>query len=133
MADWKNDLRASLKPHDLRGAAFIGLLIGLGTFWNGALMIAALLILGSAIVWAPRRTDLLIACAIATTLAIVEARFFITSGKGVGPHFQFGFVAETPSARGLAIYFFTLLGVLIPVLAVTMLLLRPRGRWFLAS
>lgn len=133
MAEWTKDFRASLKPHDLRGAIFIGLIVGLGTFWNGALMIAALLILGSAIVWSARRGDLLVACALATLLALVQARLFITSGKGVGPRFQFGFIAETPSVRGLAVYFVTLLGFLVPVLAVTMLLLRPRGRWFLAS
>ena len=113
--------------------AGLRLIVGLGTFWNGALMIAALLTLGSAIVWSSRRGDLLIACAIATMLAMLEARFFISSGKGVGPHYQFGFVAETPSIRGLAIYFLTLLGFLVPVLAVTMLKLQPRGRWFLAS
>ena len=133
MADWTRDIGESFRPRDWRGAAFVGLIVGLGTFWNGALMIAALLILGSAIVWSPRRGDLLVTCAIATALALLEARFFITSGKSVGPHYQFGFIAETPSVRGLAIYFVTLLGFLVPVLAVTMLLLRPRGRWFLAS
>jgi len=133
MPDWTRDFRASFAPQDVRGAVFVGLIVGLGTFWNGALMIAALLILGSAIVWSSRRGDLLITCAIATILALVEARFFITSGKGVGPHYQFGFIAETPSIRGLAVYFVTLLGFLVPVLAVTMLMLRPRGRWFLAS
>ena len=133
MPDWTRVFRSSLKPHDPKAAVFVGLIVGLGTFWNGALMIAALLILGSAIVWSSRRGDLLIACAIATILALVEARFFINSGKGVGPHYQFGFVAETPSIRGLAIYFMTLLGFLVPVLAVTMLKLQPRGRWFLAS
>jgi len=133
MPEWTKDFWESLKPHDPKGAIFLGLIVGLGTFWNGALIIAALLILGSAIVWSSRRGDLLIACALATVLALVEARFFITSGKGVGPHYQFGFIAETPSVRGLAVYFLTLLGFLVPVLAVTMLLLRPRGRWFLAS
>jgi hypothetical protein len=133
MPDWTRDFRASLKPHDPKAAVFVGLIVGLGTFWNGALMIAALLILGSAIVWTSRRGDLLITCAIATMLALVEARFFISSGKGVGPHYHFGFVAETPSIRGLAIYFMTLLGFLVPVLAATMLKLQPRGRWFLAS
>ena len=133
MADWKHEFRESLRPHDLKGAMFIGLIVGLGTFWNGALMIAALLILGSAIVWSRRRMDLIIACAIATALALIEARLFITSGKSVAPHFQFGFVAEIPSLRGLAIYFLQLLGLLVPVLALAMVLLRPRGRWFLAS
>lgn len=133
MADWRTELRASLKPNDLRGAVLIGMIVGLGTFWNGALMIAALLILGSAIVWSRHRLDLIVACAIATALALIEARFFITSGKGVGPHFQFGFIAETPSVRGLAIYFVTLLGLLVPVLALMMIILRPRGKWLLAS
>jgi hypothetical protein len=133
MTDWRQDLRTSLKPHDLKGAAFLGLIVGLGTFWNGALMIAALLILGSAIVWSRHRTDLIVACAIATTLSLIEARLFITSGKSVAPHFQFGFVAEIPSVRGLVVYFLTLLGLLVPVLAMAMVLLKPRGRWFLAS
>lgn len=133
MSPWQSELRANLRIENLKGAAFIGILIGLGTFWNGALMIAALLILGSAIVWAPRRIELFVACAIATVLAIVEAKSFITSGKSVAPHLQFGFVAETPSARGLAVYFLTLLGFLVPVLVVTMVMLRARGRWFLAS
>ncbi|MGE5748583.1 MAG: hypothetical protein ACM31F_01385, partial [Gemmatimonas sp.] len=65
MTDWRQELRTSLKPHDLKGAAFLGLIVGLGTFWNGALMIAAVLILGSAIVWSRHRTDLIVACAIA--------------------------------------------------------------------
>jgi hypothetical protein len=132
MSDWMS-MRASLKPYDLKGAIFIGVIVGLGTFWNGALMIAALLILGSAILWSPHRIELIVACTIATALGILEARLFITTGKGVAPHFQFGFIAETPSLRGVAMYFLILLGVLIPVLAVTMVLLRPRGRWLLAS
>lgn len=133
MGGLSQGIRASLRPHDLRGAVFVGLLIGLGTFWNGALMIAALLILGSAIVWSDRRADLIIACAIATVLALVETRLFISSGRSVAPHFQFGFVAEVPSMRGLVMYFVTLLGVLVPVLGIAMILLRPRGRWFFAS
>lgn len=133
MADWVDELQASFKPRDLKSAIFIGLIVGLGTFWNGALMIAALLILGSAIFWSSYRGDLIVACSIATVLALIEARLFITSGKGVAPHFQFGFIAETPSIRGLAVYFMTVLGVLVPVLALAMVLLRPRGRWLLAS
>src|SRR5512138_2685854 len=114
MTDWKAELCTSLKPHDLKGATFIGLIVGLGTFWIGALMIAALLILGSAIVWSRHRLDLIVACAIATTLSLIEARLFISGGKSVAPHFQFGFVAEIPSVRGVALYFITLLGVLVP-------------------
>ena len=111
----------------------MGLLVGLGTFWNGALMIAALLIMGSAIVWSDRRTDLILACVIATGLALIETRLFISSGKSVAPHFQFGFVAEVPSMRGVVTYFVTLLGILVPVLATAMVLLRARGRWLFAS
>lgn len=83
--------------------------------------------------WSHRRMDLIVTCVIATGLALIETKLFISSGKGVAPHFQFGFVAEIPSLRGLVVYFLTLLGLLIPVLAVAMLVLRPRGRWFFAS
>lgn len=133
MRDWKQNARDSLSPVDMRGAAFIGLLLGLGTFWNGALIISALLILGSALLWVPHRTDVLVACVIATFLALLEAHFFVSTGPGVAPHFQFGFVAETPSVRGIVVYFFQLLGVLVPLLAIAMLIMRPRGRWLLAS
>jgi len=133
MADMMTKIGASFRPQDLRGAAFIGLLVGLGTFWNGSLMIAALLILGSAIVWAPRRGELLIACVLATVLALVEARLFITTGKGVSPYFHFGFIAEPQTVRGVVRYFIRLLGVLVPILMIALVLLRSRGRWFLAS
>ncbi|HVF38553.1 MAG TPA: hypothetical protein VM939_01550 [Gemmatimonadaceae bacterium] len=126
-------IRHSLRPVDPKGAAFLGLLLGLGAFWNGALIIAALLILGSAIVWAPRRLDLIICCAIATLLAIIEARFFISSGPGVAPRFHFGFLAATPTVAGIAKYYLKLFGLVIPILLLAAWRLQPRGRWLLAS
>jgi len=132
MSAWQ-DVRASLRPVDLRGAVFLGLILGLGAFWNGALMIAALLILGASIVWVPRRGDLLVCCAIATMLAIVEAKGFITSGAGVSPKFKFGFLADPPSILGVAKYYVKLLGLFVPLVAIALWRLRPDARWLLAS
>jgi hypothetical protein len=132
MSAWQ-DVRASFRPVDLRGALFLGLILGLGAFWNGALIIAALLILGASIVWAPRRGDLLVCCAVATILAILEARGFITSGPGVSPKFRFGFLADPASVVGVAKYYLKLLGLFVPLVAIALWRLRPRARWLLAS
>jgi len=126
-------LGASFRPVDPRGAAFLGVILGLGAFWNGALIIAALLILGTAVIWSPRRFDLIVCCGIATLLAIVEAKGFISTGPGVSPRFNFGFLAEPPTIWGIAKYYLKLLGLVIPVLAFAAWRLRPRARWLLAS
>jgi hypothetical protein len=132
MPNW-NDIRASFRPTDPGGAAFVGLILGLGAFWNGALIIAALLILGSAILWAPRRGDLIICCGFATALALLESRFFIHSGPAIVPKPYFGFLAEPKTLAGVALYYVELLGLVVPLLAIAIWRLRPRGRWLLAS
>jgi hypothetical protein len=132
MPRWR-DVSGSLRPIDLRGAAFLGLILGLSAFWNGALTISALLILGAAIVWARRRGDLIICCGIATLLAILETRFFIRSGPAVAPHLHFGFLAGAPTPGGVLSYYLFLLGLLVPLLVVAFWVLQPAGRWFLVS
>ena len=132
MPTWK-DVSLSLRPVDLRGAAFLGLVIGLGTFWHGALMISALLILAAAIVWAPRRGDLIVCCGIATVVAMLETRFFIHSGPAIAPHPRFGFLAAAATPGGVFTYYLFLIGLLVPLLVIAFILLRPVGRWFLLS
>jgi len=128
-----NDVKQSLRPFDLRGACFVGLVLGLGAFWNGALIIAALLILGAAILWAPHRGDLLMCCAIATVIAILEARFFVSSGPAIVPKPHFGFLSQPPTIRGIGIYYLKLLGLWVPVLVVALVVLRREARWLLIS
>lgn len=132
MARW-SEVRASFRPNDLKGAAFVGLLLGLGTFWNGALVIAALLVLGTAIVWAPRRGDLVVCCAIATLLAMLEAKFFVHSGPAIVPRPFIGFLAAAVTPGGIATYYVALLGLLVPLLFIALWKLRPEGRWLLIS
>ncbi len=124
---------ASFRPDDLKGAVFIGVILGLGAFWNGALIIAALLILGAAVVWAPRRMDLIVCCAVATVLAILEARFFVRTGPAIAPTPYIGFLAEPPTLMGIATYYLKLLGLFVPLLTIALWKLRPQGRLFLAS
>ncbi|MFN2604376.1 MAG: hypothetical protein ABR582_16680, partial [Gemmatimonadaceae bacterium] len=132
IAFWKNE-SLGLRPVDAKGAAFLGLVLGLGAFWNGALIISALLILGAAIIWSPRRADFFLCCAIATVLAILESKFFIRSGPGVAPHPYFGFLAGARTPGGVMTYYLALLGLSIPLLVVVFWILNPRGRWLLVS
>jgi len=129
----ESEHKTAFQLHDWKGAAFIGILLGLNTFWNGALSITALLILGSAIIWSSRRGDLLLCCAIATAIALLELRFFVHGGRGFTPQPSFGFLAEYPTLRGVAVYYLKLLGLVVPLLAIAIWKLTPVGRWLLAS
>jgi hypothetical protein len=131
MYKWKPG--ASFRPDDIKGAGFLGLILGLGAFWNGALIIAALLILGTAILWAPKRGDLLLCCAIAAVLAMLEARFFIRTGPTIAPKLHIGFLAPAATIGSIATYYVLLLGLLVPLLAIAFWMLTRQGRWLLAS
>jgi hypothetical protein len=121
------------QTQDLRAAAFMGLVLGLGTFWNGALIIAALLMLGTAVAWARPRVDLFTCCAIATLLALLQASFFIHGGPSVTPRVFIGFLAAAPTPRSITAYYLKLLGLFVPLIAVAFWRATASGRWLLVS
>jgi hypothetical protein len=97
-------------------AIFIGLFLGAIAFWNGATLIAGLLVLAGFALNSRHRMEYILIAVIAVILASLQARWFISAGKTpVSARFVFGFLAEQRTLAGAASYIFQAFGLLIPL------------------
>lgn len=113
-------------PASWQRAVFLGLLLGALGFWNGAVVIAALIVLGVLGIFSRHRLEFLIVAVLTITLSMVQSAFFIGGGSAVSPHFFFGFLAQYKTLIGVAAYYIELLGVF-PILLIISLFGAPKG------
>ena len=96
-----------------------GILLGSCTFFNGAAVIGALLILCGMAVFSDGKTDYLILALSAVSVSMLQTGFFIT-GRSFSPSFFWGFICEDKSLPGVlgfivAISGFSILGLALAV------------------
>ena len=97
-------------------AIFIGLFLGAIAFWNGATLIAGLLVLAGFALNSRHRSEYILIAVIAVILASLQTRWFITTGKTpVSARFVFGFLAEQRTLGSAISYIFQAYGLLIPL------------------
>ena len=114
---------------DWRLAITSGILLGSIAFWNGAAFIAALTILFIVAIFAQHRLELLIMAVIATSLSILQAKFFI-HGAAVSIQYYFGFISENKTLFGVADYQKKLMGIL-PIVLFAAFLMENRFKRYL--
>ncbi|MCR5685051.1 MAG: hypothetical protein K6G81_06450 [Lachnospiraceae bacterium] len=98
-------------PVDLKGAVCTGIILGALGFWNGAVLIATVIVLFFLAIFADRRLEYLIIAAIAGALSLIQTKVFI-DGSALGMKYQYGFLAENPTVFGSIDYLIKLLGLL---------------------
>lgn len=99
-------------PGDLRRGCALGVLLGVSAFWNGAVFIAALLVLFVFALFSKHRLEYLLLAALALTLAKLQGAFFLGDVPAVAPKFFLGFVAPVKTNYGVFRYYLELFGVL---------------------
>ena len=101
---------------------FIGCFLGAIAFWNGAALIATLLILAGFALTSRHRFEYLIIAVIAVVLASMQSRWFIAAGKEpIKATFHFGFLAANgKSVKDVAEYIILTYGILIPLFFVSL-------------
>lgn len=109
-------------------AVTAGLLLGMLAFWNGAVTIAALLVLFVLAIASDRRLEYLIAAAVTGALSMLQSSFFV-EGSVVSTTFYYGFIAENPTAFGVLDYVFRLTGAVLIVVAAVFLVTDGPGRY----
>lgn len=94
-------------------AAVMGFLLGALAFWNGAVVVAALLILFGFAVVSEHKLDYLITAIIAVVLSSMQKNFFTDSsvGQNIGVSYQFGFLANECTLPGTIKYIILLSGI----------------------
>ena len=91
-------------------ALFAGMLLGLCSFWNGAAVIACLLILMGFAFFSDGKLDYLILAIETVVFSEIQSKMFVW-GSVVSPSVYFGFLAEKKSLPGIAVYLFEISGI----------------------
>ena len=102
-------------------AVFIGVFLGAIAFWNGATLIAGLLVLFGFALSSRHRLEYILVAVIAVVLASLQSKWFIAPGKTpVAAHFVFGFLAEDKSIPGVISYIWQAYGLLVPLFLISL-------------
>lgn len=116
-------------PQRILEPIFAGILLGLATYWNGAMVICALLVLAGLAVFSKRRLELLIVATVTIVLTFAQTKFFM-QGSAVGSiEFYTNFVMHDKSIIDVLKYYFELLGILPLVLAAGLFVLPRSMKW----
>jgi hypothetical protein len=114
-------------PESWQRAITLGLLLGAIGFWNGAVVIAALIILSVLTFFCRHRGEFLVIALLAVILSFLQQRWFMGTGAAaVKPGWYFGFLAEHKTLAGTAAFYLELLGFFLPLLFIS-IFNTPRG------
>jgi len=122
---WKAE--AYLRP------VVLGVLLGLTAFWNGATLLATIMVLFVLAIVSDRRVEYLITAIITTVLSLIQNNFFMEGLAVGGAKFQFGFIAENTTLFGTIDYIARLTGILFLVLFAAFAVVKGVRRWVLVA
>lgn len=117
-------------PASFRRAIVVGLALGMGAFFNGACVIACLLVLMFLAVITDHKLEYLIAAIIAVGLSSLQSSVFI-DGSAVSLRWDPGFLADVPTFFGTCDYLMDLLGILPFVILAAFLMINGYYKWIL--
>ena len=111
-AGWAGELFFSAAAWKFRApeaALLTGLILGLTTFWNGAVVIGTLLILMGFGLFSWGKLDYVLTAAVAVGTSLLQSRIFIR-GEAVSPSFYLGFIAQPRTFPGVLLFLVQITG-----------------------
>ena len=111
----------------------LGILLGLTAFWNGATLLATIMVLFVLAMVSDRRIEYLITAIITTVLSLIQNNFFMEGLAVGGTKLQFGFIAENTTFFGTVDYIARLTGILFLVLFAAFAVVKGVRRWVLVA
>lgn len=115
------------KPQRLDMALAAGMILGLCAFWNGAAVIAGLLILCGLAVFSDGKLDYAVMALVTIVFSVLQTKIFIR-GQSLGIQFFWGFLAEDKSLPGVLQYLLSMSGIFFVGLAVLVFFFKRRQR-----
>lgn len=115
---------------DINTPVFVGLLLGMGAFFNGACVIAALLILCFIAMLSDGRFSFLLLAVLAVGLSFIQSKCFIT-GSALAFRYEPGFLADNPTFASITKYLMALLGIAPFMLLAAFLSVNGFYKWLL--
>lgn len=99
------------KCDNYKMAIFLGVLSGASAFWNGAALIALLVMLFFVAALSRKRLDFVIIAGIAGVMSLIQSNVFMAESS-IAAQYYFGFIAESKTIWGVASYILRLIGIL---------------------
>lgn len=121
-------------PLNIRRSLAAGALLGLVSFWNGAVVFGALPILFFMAIPSKHRLEYLNVAVLTAILSFIQSAFFMGNGaKPVNPRLVIGFLAAQKDFIGILKYYIELLGIF-PFVLIAAAFLVPGGmRWLMLA
>ncbi len=113
-------------------ALILGVILGLGAFWNGAAVIGGLLILFGFAAFSDGKLDYALTALVTVVLSVVQSRIF-TDGGAVKFSIYWGFLAEDKSLIGILWFLFQISGFFFLGLAVLSVFLNRKQKVVLTA
>lgn len=119
-------------------AAF-GVMLGALAFWNGAVVVATLLILAGFAIMSSNKFDYVIMAVNTIALSFAQKRFFMPAGIAssikdeMKTRFYFGFLADKQTAGGVVLYLIMLSGAFFLGVAVFLVIFKGKKRAMIAA
>ncbi len=114
-------------------AIFIGVFLGATAFWNGAALMAALMVLAGFGLASRHRLEYLVIAVLAVVLAQIQSAAFLAAGKSpVSATFIFGFLAEPRTLGGAISYVLQAFGLMLPLFIAAVIYFRRHALIWLA-
>ena len=115
---------------DVRMSVGAGIVLGALGFFNGAVLIATVVILFFMAAVSDHRLDFLITAVIAGGLSLLQTKVFI-DGETLSPSIRLGFLADKATFLGMVSYLVRLCGVLLIVLLIAFVLFDGVSRYLI--
>ncbi len=119
-------------PEEILPAVGAGLLLGGLGFFNGAVLLATIIVLFFIAAASHKRLEFVITAAIAGILAIIQEKLFV-DGSAFSTSFRFGFLSDNGTMASSILYLVKLLGFLLPLLVVFFALTDGVKRYIMIS
>lgn len=135
---WLSKQAWALSP-DWPIAAIFGVMLGALAFWNGAVVVATLLILAGFAIMSSNEFDYVIMAVNAIALSFAQKRFFMPAGIAssmkdeMKTRFYFGFLADKQTASGVVLYLIMLSGVFFLGVAAFLVIFKGKKRAMIAA
>ncbi len=104
-------------PEEILSPVALGLLLGLLGFFNGAVLIATVIVLFFIAAVSQKRLEFVITAAIAGVLALIQEHAFV-DGSAFKTTFWFGFLSDNATIASSILYLVKLLGFLLPLIVI---------------
>ena len=109
----------------LSRAVFVGIFLGVSAFWNGATLLAALMVLAGFALRSQYKSEYIIIAIIAIVLGSLQSHWFIAANKEpIKATFNFGFLANEKTIPSVTSFILQAYGLLIPLFIIAAIYFR---------